>query len=203
MMLWQSVPGSASGNMLFTNQSPPELDAPPLQSPQLHPISIINLNKEPLNANSSPLTAPSITTGTRGSDVMETIIKEESIEATAAWQLVSIQNIAYECNERDVALSVPQTTAQLQFNARDSYHDGYDSDGELGPFFDAVMNEPSDSEDEEELTTTGAPSMLPLPTDTPPEQTQPPPPLLVEDAKKGMTVAQLKEELKKRKLTLI
>jgi hypothetical protein len=30
-------------NMLLTNQSPPELDAPPLQSPQLHPASLISI----------------------------------------------------------------------------------------------------------------------------------------------------------------
>jgi hypothetical protein len=29
-------------NTLLANQTPPELDAPPLQSPQLHPISTIN-----------------------------------------------------------------------------------------------------------------------------------------------------------------
>jgi hypothetical protein len=110
---------------------------------------IINLNSEPLNANISQLTAPSMTIGTRGSDVMETTITGESSEETAAWLLVSIQNIPYECSERGVALSVPQTTAPLQFNARDSYRDGYESDGELGSFFDAVMNEPSDSEDKE------------------------------------------------------
>jgi hypothetical protein len=166
----------------------------------------MNLNSEPLNANNSPLTAPSMTTGTRGSDVMETTITGESSEETAAWQLVSNQNVAYECNKTGVALSVPLTTAQLQFNARDFYCDGYDSDGELGPFFDAVMDELSDTEDEEELPTAGgAPSILLLPTNAlPSEQTQlpPPPPLLDEDAVKSMTVAQLKEELKKRKLAV-
>jgi hypothetical protein len=153
-------------NMLLTNQTPPEIDAPPLQPLQLHPISIINFavgGTTPLNANNSPLTAPSMTIGTRGSDAMETTDAGESSEETAAWQLVSIQNTAYECNETGVALSVPQTTAQLQFNARDTYHDGYYSDGELGPFFDAVMVEPSESEDEEELPTIGAPSLILLP----------------------------------------
>ena len=194
-------------NMLLTNQTPPEINAPPLQPLQLHPISIINFavgGTTQLNANNSPLTAPSMTTGTRGSDAMETTDAGESSEETAARQLVSIQNTAYECNETGVALSVPQTTAQLQFNARDTYRDGYDSDGELGPFFDAVMDEPSESEDEEELPTVGAPSPILLPTDVQCEQTQlpPPPPLLDEDAVKSMTVAQLKDELKKRKLTV-
>jgi hypothetical protein len=146
-----------------------------------------------------------MTTGTRGSDAMATTDAGASSEETAAWQLVSIQNTAYEYNEMCVALSVPQTIAQLQFNARDTYCDGYDSDCELGPFFDAVMDEPSESEDEEELPTAGAPSILLLPTDAPAsKQTQPPPPppLLDKDAVKCMTVAQLKEELKKRKLTV-
>jgi hypothetical protein len=46
---------------------------------------------------------------------------------------------------------------------------------------------------------------LQLPTDVPCEQTQlplPPLPLIEEDAVKNMTVAQLKDELKKRKLTV-
>jgi len=191
--------------MLLTNQTPPEIDAPPLPSPQLPPIAIIDVangNTNPPNVNNSPLTAPTMTTATRGSDVTETTNTGENSQETAARQLVSIQNIAFEYNEAGVALSVPQTTAQLQFNAKDSYHDGYDSDSELGPFFDAIMDEASDSEDDEELPTAAgveSASTLQLPTDVPP---LPPPPLLTEDAVKRMNVAQLKDELKKQKLTV-
>jgi hypothetical protein len=191
--------------MLLTNQTPPEIDAPPLPSPQLPPIAIIDVangNTNPPNVNNSPLTPPTMTTATRGSDVTETTNTGENSQETAARQLVSIQNIAFEYNEAGVALSVPQTTAQLQFNAKDSYHDGYDSDSELGPFFDAIMDEASDSEDDEELPTAAgveSASTLQLPTDVPP---LPPPPLLTEDAVKRMNVAQLKDELKKQKLTV-
>jgi hypothetical protein len=51
-----------------------------------------------------PLTAPTIFTGTRGSDALETTNTGENSEETAAWQLVSIQNIFYEYNA-GVALS--------------------------------------------------------------------------------------------------
>ncbi len=142
--------------MLLTNQTPPEIDAPPLPSPQLPPIAIIDVangNTNPPNVNNSPLMAPTMTTATKGSDVTETTNTGKNSEETAAWQLVSIQNIVFEYNETGVALSVPQTRAQLQFNAKGSYHDGYNSDGQLSPFFDAIMDEASDSEDDEELPT--------------------------------------------------
>ncbi len=122
--------------MLLTNQTHPEIDAPPLPSPKLPPIAIINV------------------------------------------------------------------TAQLQFNAKDSSHDGYDSEGELGPFYDAIMDEASDSEDDEELPTAAGvepSSTIQLPTDVPP---LPPPSLLTEVAIKSMNVAQLKDQLKKRELTV-
>jgi hypothetical protein len=173
---------------LLTNQTPPEIVAPPLPSPQLPPIAIIDVangNTNLPNVNNSPLTAPTMTTTTRGSDVMETTNTGENSEETAAQQLVSIQNIAFEYNGAGVVLSVPQTTAQLQFDAKGSYCDGYDSDGELGPFFDAIMDEASDSEDDEELPTAAGvepSSTLQLPTDVPP---LPPPPLLTEDAVKS------------------
>jgi hypothetical protein len=77
-------------------------------------------------------------------DATETAIMGESSEEAAA-------HVNYEYNETAIALSVPVTTAQLTFNARDSYGDRYDSDGELGPFYDAVFDEPSESEEEEEL----------------------------------------------------
>jgi hypothetical protein len=74
--------------------------------------------------------------------------EEAKAEATAQW-LVRIQNISYEQNEDGVALSVPETTRQLEFTACNSYHYGYNSNGELGPFFGAVLDELSDSEDED------------------------------------------------------
>ena len=180
------------------NQRLQESAVPPLEFP--HPISLINyLVSQPSVSGQSPLTMPSTSTGT-GS------VEEAEAEA-AAQQLVSIQNTSYEHNEAGIALSVPETTRQLDFIARDSYRDRYDSDGELGPFFDAVVDEPSDSEDEEELPI-GAPlPEVPIASD----QTQPTSndaeiqptvndeavALLDEEAVKKMTVAQLKDEKKK------
>jgi hypothetical protein len=91
----------------------------------------------------SPLTMPLTLTATRSTE-------EAKTEAATQW-LVSIQNISYEHNEDGIALSVPETTRQLECSAGKSYHHGYSCDGELGPFFDAVLDELSDSEDEEEL----------------------------------------------------
>jgi hypothetical protein len=118
-----------------TNQTSLESDVPPLELP--HPISLINfmVSQMPSSAQ-SPLTMPStststrrtITTGTssgaRGTDATETTITGESSEEVTARQLVSIQNVNYECNEIGIALSVPVAIAQLTFNARDSYGDG-------------------------------------------------------------------------------
>ena len=68
--------------------------------------------------------------------------------------------------------------------------DGYDSDDEHGPFFDAVSGEASEEESDGE-------------DKTPPAQTEtnltanPETPLLTEEKIKKMNVVQLKEELKK------
>jgi hypothetical protein len=75
--------------MLLTNQTPPEIDTLPLPTPQLHPITIINVavaSSTPITANNSPLTAPSMTTGTRGSDASQTTNTGENSEETAARQ---------------------------------------------------------------------------------------------------------------------
>ena len=114
--------------------------------------------------------------------------------------IVSIQNVNY--NETGIALSVPVTTAQLTFDARDSYGDGYDSDGELGPFYDAVFDEPSESEDEEELATDVPLTNVPTPAVPNDLEQAEPSPTLGEDTVKRLTVSQLKDELRKRKLTV-
>ena len=67
--------------------------------------------------------------------------------------MMSVGWVNFDINEVDVALSVP-VSAEIP-NGNDNYvtyHDGYDSNGECGPFFDAVEGEKiwdSDSNDEE------------------------------------------------------
>jgi hypothetical protein len=46
--------------------------------------------------------------------------------------------------EIGITISVPVTTTELTFTVKDSFGDGYDSEGELGPFYDAVLDEPSE-----------------------------------------------------------
>jgi len=63
--------------------------------------------------------------------------------------MVSSHQVEYVMNAEGVALSVPVTTQIcMSLNSNQlTYHDGYDSDGEVSPFYDAIANEP-DSEDE-------------------------------------------------------
>ena len=76
-----------------------------------------------------------------------------------------------------------------------TYHDGYDSDGEVGPFYDAVANE-LDSEDEMyDEEEHGEPAVEAIQED----EGAPDTPSLTEEDVNKMTVAQLKEELHKRK----
>jgi hypothetical protein len=199
--------------LLATNQTSLESDVPPLELP--HPISLINfmVSQMPSSAH-SPLTMPStstattrtittgISSGARGMDATETTITGESSEEAAAWQLISIQNVNYECNETGIALSVPVATAQLTFNARDSYGHGYDSDGELGPFYDAVFDEPSESKEEEELASNVPLTNVPTPAVPNDSEHAEPSPTLDEDTVKRLTISQLKDELRKQKLTV-
>ncbi len=104
--------------------------------------------------------------------------------------------------ERGIALSAPVTTEQLHFEARDSYGDGYNNDRELSPFYDALFDEASKSEDEEELPTDTPLTNVPIPAVPNDLEHSEPLPTLDEDAIKNMTVAQLKDELRKQKVTV-
>jgi hypothetical protein len=123
----------------------------------------------------------------------------------------SVRRVEFQQTEGGVFISVPvETTATMGGikNLNEETHRlGYDSDGELGPFFDAVANENwySDSDDDEE------PVFLMTPP-TPPEQSAPPAIASTVDANqpiaaavsltevevRAMNVNQLKEQLKKR-----
>ena len=78
----------------------------------------------PHSSTPSPLTMPSIPSNNESS------IRER--------EMVSIRNVSFIENERGHHLSVPQQPAALTLH---TYNNPYDSDGEEGPFFDAVLNE--------------------------------------------------------------
>ena len=96
--------------------------------------------------------------------------------------VVSIHCIDFNVNNARVALRVPTTTLT----------DGYDSENECGPFFDAVYGEASEEESDGEDETPPAQTETNLTADP---ETLP----LTEEKIKKMNVVQLKEELKKRK----
>jgi hypothetical protein len=65
--------------------------------------------------------------------------------------------VEYDVMDDGVVLSVP-VTSQIPYanNCRSTSEDGYDSDGQLGPFYDAVAHEKDDDaedfdEEEQEL----------------------------------------------------
>jgi hypothetical protein len=98
-----------------------------------------------------------------------------------------------------VVLSVP-VTSQIPYanNCRSTSEDGYDSDGQLGPFYDAVAHEKDDDaedfdEEEQELL-----------QEVSNESVEQQPPLIAPVADlpnfQLMTVAQLKDELRKHNL---
>ena len=76
-----------------------------------------------------------------------------------------------------------------------TYHDGYVSNDELGPFFDAVAEEKNDSEEMDDEEADG--ENLQPEMDTPVPEV----PSLSEADVKKMSTKELKDELKKRKLS--
>ena len=111
--------------------------------------------------------------------------------------MVSSRQVEYDMNAEGVALSVPVTTQmRMSLNSNQlTYHDGYDSDGEVGPFYDAVANELDSKDEMYDEEEHGEPVVEAIQED---ESTPDTPSLTEEDINK-MTVAQLKEELHKRK----
>jgi hypothetical protein len=128
---------------------------------------------------------------------------------------LSTAGVAFEQSDDGVQLSVPttQSTRTIKNTDEGTYAMGYDSDGEVGPFFDAVVGEMEDYDSEDsscndydeipppEDIGSPAPAELDLP---PPEEVELPSsiaPILTEDMIRQMTVAQLKTELEKRNKT--
>jgi hypothetical protein len=94
---------------------------------QNFPLREISMNRQQLNASASPLTE---STRSRG--------ENESVTAP-----VSTSNVAYQAATDGAYLSIPETVGLRGINClnEDAHENGYDSDGEMGPFFDAVTEE--------------------------------------------------------------
>ncbi len=126
--------------------------------------------------------------------------------------VVSIRRVEFEQSADGVHISVPVTAGYTSISNgnEDTYNLGYDSDGEIGPFYDAVADEVQySSEQEEEDLMAALPKASNILPETPAESLEstntltnaevtPEP---TEEKVMTMTVNQLKEELAKRKLS--
>jgi len=191
-----------------TNQSPAANIAPGTETP--------TEMETPINESPRSETQPPVRDVVQRSDAdvvapspLTTLDSSSSYEQQ---NQVSIHQIRFEQAENGVSLSVPVANDYVfpSNNNVDTYTDGLDSDGEVGPFFDAVAEEKdySDEEDENEDIGIGGPvQVVPPSTDAP----LIPPitatgndatlPSLTEVEVMAMTVNQLKDELAKRKLS--
>jgi hypothetical protein len=109
--------------------------------------------------------------------------------------MVSVTRTPFQTTINGTHLSVPVESEMRQFNCFDEEaHDaGYDSDGQLGPFFDAVADEvPFDEYEEEEP---GIIMASPPPVEN--NQAEAPPILLSDSEIRKMKVSELRDELKK------
>ena len=152
---------------------------PPLSISTLPPIQTIN---QMVREDPSPLTMPS-----------------NNAQSEAFQRNVSARRVEYEVSDTGVVLSVP-ISSQLPYsnnNNEQTYQDGYDSDGEIGPFFDAVAFQ---LDDEDEVFDEEEHAPAPETTNENQQQETEVPPAASIPNFHLMTVAQLKEELRKRNL---
>jgi hypothetical protein len=113
---------------------------------------------------------------------------------------VSTSNVAYQAATDGAYLTIPETVGLRGINClnEDAHKNGYDSDGEMGPFFDAVTEEQQFEDYEEEPIF--ANETVPPPAPGPPQLSEPAPgpPQLSESVIRQMKVAKLRDALKKR-----
>jgi hypothetical protein len=158
------------------------------------PLEELNIVRETgIPDNPSPLTMTTTNGSSRGGSL--------SVSAP-----VSIANVSYQQTNDGAYLSVPEGHGLRGINCLDesAFELGYDSDGELGPFFDAVADEANWEDYDEVPREVSEPPEQPLPPqdDSPASVVVPPavtnPPQLSETVIRGMKVAELRNELKGR-----
>jgi hypothetical protein len=150
--------------------------------PSLPPLPAIesNITNEP-----SPLTLPS-----------------SSAPSTQNEVRISARRVEYDTTSNGVLLSVPVTSDLPQANRANcsQYQEGYDSDGEIGPFFDAIENQRYDNDEifNEEEPERAEENIV----NEESEMQQADEPMANLPNYHTMTVAQLKDELRKRNLSV-
>ncbi len=116
--------GTAQGAVEVLLALPSATMAPPVQT-----INEIGREVDP-----SPLTLPSST-----------------VQSRTDQRGASARRVQYDATDTAVMLSVP-VTSEMSYSNKDNnsgtYQDGYVSDGEVGPFFDAVATQKDDDDDE-------------------------------------------------------
>jgi len=140
------------------------------------------------HSNPSPLTLPSnFSKGRNDSEESN----EDGNENDNG--LVSVHHVNFYVTKTGVALSVPiMTTARNVDNQQSTYHDGYDSNDECSPFFNAVSGKNNDQESNDKSVADDADAnanATALPLDDAVPRTQ----LLMEEEINKMNVNQLKE----------
>jgi hypothetical protein len=112
---------------------------------------------------------------------------------------VSARRVEYDVTDDGVVISVPVTSdIPYSNNNNGTYEDGYDSNGQLGPFYDAVCNEKDD--DDEEFIEEEQRPLNEVSNDSVQQESHEIAPEANLPNFQLMTVAQLKDELRKRNL---
>ena len=168
---------------------PPRVTFQPCATPssQNAPLREIAVNCVPLpNIDSSPLTQSTNNRSSRG--------ENSTVSAP-----VSTTNAPYQAATDGTYLSVPETIGLRGINClnEDAHDIGYDSDGEIGPFYDAVADEQPFEEYHEEPVGVGETAPPALAGNEAPN-----PPQLSESAIRGMKVAELRDALRERRQTV-
>jgi hypothetical protein len=169
-------------------REPPMADSTPHPN---FPLEELHIERQPGRPdNPSPLTTSTQNGSSRAGS--------SSVSAP-----VSIANVSYQQATDGAYLSVPKGSGLRGINCLDesAFELGYDSDGELGPFFDAVVDKANwEDYDEQPIEVPEQPEQQPQ-DDTPAPVVVAPaaiPPQLSETIIRGMKVAELRKELKIR-----
>jgi hypothetical protein len=160
------------------------------------PYQGLTVDFESSNDNIAPITYIEATTDTpRDSETSPVTFPSLTLEKTP---LRSTAGVLFEQGEGGVNVSVPVTTeARVIRNIDEStYSNRYDSDGEIGPFFDAVAAEKQYDSDDESLHDQ-EPEIIAAPAIAVASPNAAPGPTLTAETVNKMTNAQLREALQR------